>query len=508
MLLFPKAEDRSPWGDFWFTPVGTKTTSGMQVTGETAMRLAAVYACVRVLSETMAMLPFQLSQMVAGKRQYVTDHWLYQLLARRPNDYQNRFEWHEMMMGHLALRGNAYNRIVGNAAGEVTALLPIHPDKCQLELATDGTYRYRVTNLDGSTDIVPRGQIWHLRGLSTNGYVGLSPIEVAAQTIGVGLGVQEYGARFFANDARPGGGWIKHPGNFKDKESRDIFKQSWQAAQTGANRHKTAVLEWGMEYHELSMKNNDAQFLETRQFQVIDIARIFRVPPHLIGDLTRGTFSNIEQQSLEFMAYSMAPWAERIEASIVAEFLPDDEEWEVEYDFTHLMRGDAASRTAYYKGGIGSGWLTRNEAREAEGYEPLPGLDEPLMPLNFAPTGETTEETLPGEPDPAQPTPDDEGVEPSVHRIAQSTATRIIRKEVGTVRRLLGEPDAATKIRDFYAAHAELVSDAFAVDMRTARSWCDSQLHGLGICGPDLIEELLVEWEAKAPLTLARLMCK
>lgn len=533
MLLFPRAEDRSPWGDFWFTPIGNVNATGVRVTADTSMRLSAVYSCVRLIAETFAMLPFSMSRIVAGKRKYFTDHWLYQRLAVRPNDYQNRFEWHEMILGHLALRGNAYNRIISDGSGAVTQLRPIHPDRIRLELQPNtGMFRYRIQNTGGAWDVVSRGEIWHIKGLSSDGYMGLNPIELASQTIGLGLAAQEYGARFYANDARPGGGWIEHPGNFKDKDSRDNFKMSWQTAQTGANRHKTAVLEWGMKYHELAIKNNDAQFLETRQFQVVDICRIFRVPPHLVMDLTRGTFSNIEQQSLEFMAYSMAPWAERMEASESSNFLEDDAEWQLEYDFTHLMRGDAASRSAYYTGGITNGWMTRNEARTAEGYETLDGLDDPLMPLNMqtvdaaadaadraaaAPPGGDPD--APGAPaDPAeqeQTNPPPAGAarlthtEQAVHRIAASTAARIIRKECASIRRALANgpgPAVVEAVRDFYRSHADLVSDAFAASAAEARAWCDGQFAAIEASRD--VETLLIEWESSAQLRLARAMCK
>jgi HK97 family phage portal protein len=485
MLIFPRAEDRSPWGDFWFTPIGSQTASNMAVTGTTALKHAAVYACVRVLAETFAMLPFQLSRQIGGKRVYVTQHWLYQLLGSRPNDRQNRFEWHEMMMGHLALRGNAYNRIIADGNGEVTDLQPLPPDRVRMEVGANGDFRYKIKDLAGHEEIVPRGEIWQIRGLSSDGYMGLSPIELAAQTIGLGLGVQEYGARFFANDARPGGGWIEHPSSFKDKESRANFKESWQKAQTANNRHKTAVLEYGMKYHELAIKNNDAQFLETRAFQVIDICRIFRVPPHLVADLTRGTFSNIEQQSLEFMSYTMAPWAERFEASIENTFLPDGEGWQVEYDFTHLMRGDAASRTQYYTGGITSGWLTRNEARIAEGYEPLPGLDTPLAPMNMGGGNKRPGQGQPGEDgsqgqDEASQNdgPPERGPAPAVHRISIATATRVLRKEIGALTRLfdLNEPHRALAgAAAFYARHVDFVADTFAASPERARTWCEEQ---------------------------------
>jgi hypothetical protein len=211
----------------------------------------------------------------------------------------------------------------------------------------------------------------------------MSPIELARENLGMALAAQDYGARFFANDAKPTGGWIEFPGSFKDSEAKKVFRESYQQAQSGANRGKVLVLENGMKFHEVGVTNKDAQFLELRKFQITDVARLFRVPPHMIGDLDRATFSNIEQQSLEFVMHTMTPWAERWEASIESELLLEGDDIEVEFDFANLMRGDAASRASYYQSGIQNGWLTRNEARIAENLNPLEGLDEPLRPLNM-----------------------------------------------------------------------------------------------------------------------------
>jgi len=380
-----------------------RSGTGLRVSADSAMRLTAVYACVRILSETMASLPFVLYRTdVSGGKVRVTNHWLYRLFARRPNRFQNPFEWREMMQGHLALRGNAYNRIVSNASGEITELVPIHPDRIRIEILASGEFRYRVTDRDGRESVLPRGEVWHLRGLSSDGLLGMSPIEIARESVGMALAAQDYGARFFANDAKPTGGWIEFPGSFKDAEAKKVFRESYQQAQSGANRGKVLVLENGMKFHEVGVTNRDAQFLELRKFQITDIARLFRVPPHMIGDLDRATFSNIEQQSLEFVMHTMTPWAERWEASIEAELLPDDDGLEIEFDFANLMRGDAASRAGYYQSGIQNGWLTRNEARLAENLNPLEGLDEPLRPLNM--TEESDAEKAEDEPAEQPPT--------------------------------------------------------------------------------------------------------
>lgn len=396
-------EDRSPYSDFWFTPVGMRSAAGTRVTADHAMRLSAVYAAVRLIAETFATLPVNIYRVAAdGERSQARDHWLFPLLTRRPNRYQNAFEWREMLQGHLTLRGNAYCEIVDDAKGQVTDLIPLHPDRIKIEMTGNdpGDYRYVVTNRDGTIDRFNRGSIWHLRGLSADGIMGLSPIAMARESIGLGLAAQEYGGRFFANDATPSGGWIEYPHKFPDAAARQTFRESFQKFQGGKNRGKVSVLEMGMKYHEVGVNNKDSQFLETRKFQVTDIARWFRVPPHMIADLDRATFSNIEQQSLEFVKYCLTPWAERWEASLEAE-IADDDAIEVEVDFDNLLRGDSAARSAYYSSGILNGWLTRNEARAAENLPPLEGLDEPLRPLNMA--TEEDAERLPAAPSAPQP---------------------------------------------------------------------------------------------------------
>ena len=392
----------------------------MRVSPDSALRLASVYACVRVLSETMASLPLVVYQRRAdGGKDKITDHWLYRLLANRPNRFQNPFEWREMLQGHLALRGNAYNQIITNAKGEVVELMPLHPDRIRLELLPSGEYRYRFTDRFGTESILPRGEVWHLRGLSSDGLLGMSPIELARESLGMALAAQDYGARFFANDAKPTGGWIEFPGSFKDSEAKKVFRESYQQAQSGANRGKVLVLENGMKFHEVGVTNKDAQFLELRKFQITDVARLFRVPPHMIGDLDRATFSNIEQQSLEFVMHTMTPWAERWEASIESELLLECDDIEVEFDFANLMRGDAASRASYYQSGIQNGWLTRNEARIAENLNPLEGLDEPLRPLNMVEESNAEDVELDTE---QTEYPSQEATEPSDEAVARLRA--------------------------------------------------------------------------------------
>jgi HK97 family phage portal protein len=476
--------DRSVYGQFWFEPVGLRSLTGQRVTPAAALTLPTVFACVRVLAESFSVMPFVLYRQ-GSPRTKVVAHWLHRLFTRSPNRYQTPFEWRLMLMGHLALRGNAYCQITANGRGEITELLPLHPDRMQIELLPDGNYRYKYNALDGQTIRYARQDVWHLRGLSSDGVVGMSPIDLAREAIGEGLAMQSYSARFFANDTRPGG-WVEYPGSFADKAARQVFKESWQESYGGPNVRKVAVLEKGMKYHELALNNSDAQFIEARGYKVPEICRLFRVPPHKVADLSRATFSNIESQSIEFWTDTMLPWAECWESSIECFLLGEDTDLEVEFDMRRLMRGDSASRTAYYQGGIQSGWLTRNEAREAEGYDPLDGLDEPLTPLNMVEGGRSeaaddeddeeaegggtgTEDESDGQPRlRATPALSDDRFR--LHAILTAGAERLARRAAAALARK--PPDQV-----FDDGFADLMAEALGMDAGLARQTCSELAH-------------------------------
>lgn len=483
LSLFQAAgPDRSPYGDFWFEPIGGRSASGQRITADGALRLTAVWACVRILSETLACHPLQLSRPKAGGGSTkITDHPLLRLFNLAPNSMQTPFEWREMLQAHLVLRGNAYNQIVTNGRGEITALVPMHPDRMKPEMLPSGDWRYRYRQPDGRDLMLTRGEVWHLRGMSFDGILGLNPIELARDAIGIGLSAQEYGARFFHNDARPGA-VIEFKGTFKDASARDTFKASWQLAQSGVNRGKTAVLEHDMQYKEIGLNNADAQFIETRKLQVTEIARLFRVPPHMIADLERSTNNNIEHQGLEFVLHTMTPWAERWESSVKSNLLLEGEsDIDVKFDFTSLLRGDHASRAAFYTSAINAGWLTRNEARDEEGRDPLPGLDVPLQPLNMVPAGTLPQDLRPGNDggSPKQPGAPVPGRSAGARHFAlvQAVATRVARKEWQVVRAAsMDKGDWVATVAAAYEAHAPFVAACLNVPMEAARAYCASRV--------------------------------
>jgi HK97 family phage portal protein len=499
-LLKASSDDRSPWSDFWFKEIGLKLPGTARVTADSAMRLSAVYGCVRVLAETMACLPFTLyKKREDGGKDIVTDHWLYRLIARRPNNWQTPFEWMEMLEAHLALRGNAYNYIDADSRGEIRQLIPLHPDRVTLELLTNGSFRYKYVDRNGNTVYYSRHELWHLRGMSSDGYSGISVLGAASQTIATGLSAQSYGNKFFANDARPSGGWIEFAGNFRDKPARQKFRDDWQENQGAENRGKVAVLENGMKYHEVGLTNKDSQFIEVTNANVPAVCRYFRMPPHMIQDLTRSTNNNIEWQSLEFVKFTMTPWAERWESSIEYSLLPDDTDLECEFDFDNLERGDTAARSEYYTAGINAGWLVRNEARKKENMNPLPGLDEPLEPMNMGGSPADTKKKPGRQQQPAQqedPKQEDDA-SARLRLIAMAAAERVARKEREHIARALKAGTA--EVAAAYDKHAHFVAACLMVSLERAQAYCAEQFASLDQ------HELVEDFELRARCKLERL---
>ena len=322
------------------------SSSGKVVTERSAMQMTAVYACVRILSEAIAGLPLHMYRYNEdGGKEKAIDHPLYQLLHDEPNPEMSSFVFRETLMTHLLLWGNAYAQIIRNGKGEIIALYPLMPNKMTVSRDEDGqlyyTYQKSQDELPkdgGYTVTLHPTDVLHIPGLGFDGLVGYSPIAMAKNAIGLAIATEEYGSKFFANGAAPSG-VLEHPGTIKDPSR---VRESWQQTFGGsANSNKIAVLEEGMKYTPISISPEQAQFLETRKFQINEIARIFRVPPHMVGDLEKSSFSNIEQQSLEFVKYTLDPWVIRWEQSIHRTLLTADEK---KMYFAEVQRGGPAQR--------------------------------------------------------------------------------------------------------------------------------------------------------------------
>lgn len=350
------------------------TTSGKLVNEQTAMQTTAVYACVRILSEAVAGLPLHIYRYRAdGGKERIPQHPLYSLLHDEPNSEMTSFVFRETLMSHLLLWGNAYAQVVRNGRGQVIALYPLLPSKMDVSRAANGELLYTYYRDSDETGLNPKGgyvtlrkdEVLHIPGLGFDGLIGYSPIAMSKNAIGMSLATEEYGASFFANGANPGG-VLEHPGVIKDIQR---VKDSWNTAYQGSgNAHKIAVLEEGMKFQAIGIPPEEAQFLETRKFQIDEIARIFRVPPHMVGDLEKSSFSNIEQQSLEFVKYTLDPWVVRWEQSLQQSLILPSEKASlmIRFNLDGLLRGDYQSRMQGYSVGIQNGFYSVNDVRQLE----------------------------------------------------------------------------------------------------------------------------------------------
>ena len=352
------------------------STAGKNVTERSAMQMTAVYSCVRILAEAVAGLPLHLYRHKEdnGKEKAI-DHTLYHLLHDEPNPEMSSFVFRETLMTHLLLWGNAYAQIIRNGKGEVIALYPLIPNRMTVNRDENGQLYYEYSsasddiNSNSSRTVVlmPR-DVLHIPGLGFDGLVGYSPIAMAKNAIGMAIACEEYGAKFFANGAAPSG-VLEHPGTIKDPKK---VREAWQSQFGGSsNAGRVAVLEEGMKYTPISISPEQAQFLETRKFQINEIARIFRIPPHMVGDLEKSSFSNIEQQSLEFVKYTLDPWVIRWEQSLMRALLSNDEkkEYFIKFNLEGLLRGDYESRMKGYSIGRQNGWMSANDIRELENLD-------------------------------------------------------------------------------------------------------------------------------------------
>lgn len=393
----PKVKDRTAGSSFAFF-MGS-SSSGKSVTERSAMQMTAVYACVRILSEAVAGLPLHFYRYKDdGSKEKAIDNNLYYLLHDEPNPEMSSFVFRETLMTHLLLWGNAYAQIIRNGKGEVVALYPLMPNKMQVDRDESGKLYYTYTRSEGeantmqgsSVTLEPK-DVLHIPGLGFDGLVGYSPIAMAKNAIGLAIATEEFGSKFFANGAAPSG-VLEHPGTIKDPSR---VREAWQSQFGGSgNSGKVAVLEEGMKYTPISISPEQAQFLETRKFQINEIARIFRVPPHMVGDLEKSSFSNIEQQSLEFVKYTLDPWVVRWEQSLSRALLSEDEKKQYFFKFNleGLLRGDYQSRMNGYAIARQNGWMSANDIRELEDLDRLSAeqggdlylVNGNMLPLNKA----------------------------------------------------------------------------------------------------------------------------
>lgn len=366
------------------------TAAGVAVTPDTALTYSAVWACVRVLAEDVGSLPLILyRRLPRGGKERATDHPLYRLLHDAPNSEMSSMDWREAQMMNLCLWGNAHSQVRWNRGGRIVDLWPMLSRYMRLD-RRDGMLRYISTDPAARASDLPASEMLHTRGMSTNGLVGLSPIALARQAIGLGMATERYGAAFFGNGARPGV-VLMTPGELSEP-AYERMKNSWGEAHSGVeNAHKPAILEQGTTIETIGVPPEEAQFLQTRKFQVLEVARWYRMPPHKIGDLERATFSNVEHQGLDYVVNTLRAWLTRLEQAIARTLFTDSERDVLFAEFLvdGLLRGDQKARYDAYAVARSWGWMSANEIRERENMNAIPGGDAYLMPLNMTTAGAT-----------------------------------------------------------------------------------------------------------------------
>jgi HK97 family phage portal protein len=488
---------------------GGLSKAGARVNASTALEW--VFDAVQVRSQTLAALPFKLfRQKSNGDRELAVKHPLYALAHDSPHPDLTSFEARNLLNSHLDLRGNAYAQIVRNNGGKIVRLVPLHPDRVRVKRARDYTADglrpliYEVTNAGlGGTKEFSSFDILHLRGFTTDGINGLSPLRIKAETLGLAIAANEHASRMFSNGARPAG-VLEHPGKLDDNGRKNL-RQSWDAIHGGVeNVGKVAILEEAMKFHEVGLSNEDAQLLESRKYSRTEIASMYRVPPHMLGDLERATFSNIEQQSIEFVVHCMLPivtnWEQRCNQSLLSE--SEQGEFFFRFNVAGLLRGDLQSRYNAYRVGLGRagepGWITVNDIREAEDMNRVADGDRLYSGITPTDTSKTARSLSP---------------------LLTDGLGRALRKEAKALRAIVRKPDAAREVDAFYVEHRRYVLEVLSPVCTCARTLgvalpsaesvaekliADSRSEILpALADPARVESSLVSWETTRAAAVA-----
>jgi HK97 family phage portal protein len=459
-----------PNDERYWTGYAPLSLAGVSVTAESAMKISACWACVRLISHSLASIPLiTYRRRTDGGRDRALGNPLYELLHTRPNPRMTAFEFKRLLTVHALLRGNGYAYIRSGPRGFVDALEPIHPDLVHKpETAADGTLIWPITQADGQVKRFPDDQIFHLTGLSFDGVTGVSVIDYARESMGLALATESYGERFFSQNATPSVA-LRHPGK-PNAEARRRIRDEWEADTSGLrNAHRAVVLAEGMDVSAVGVTSEDAQFLQTREFQVQDLARWFGVPLHMIQQTTGSTSwgTGLEQMSQGFVTYTLLPWATLWEQAISRDLILAEGVYYAEYLFDALVRADQATRKDYYATGIEWGWLSLNDVRRMENMNPVEGGDSHTSSLqqNRSPA-----------PQPPLPELDTDAPATSHYRaLLAEAAGRVVRKEIAALTRAgrRAGDDAGEWTRavdEFYADHAAFVAQSLRLPLEIAES--------------------------------------
>lgn len=494
-LLNPRADTPADDDDRWYNAVGSSmlAQAGVTVDADTALKIATVFRCVSILAGAFAMLPLGIySDQPNGAKKRAADMPLDALLSGEPNRYQDSFQWREMLFGHVLLRGNCYNRIIPGSRGAIGQLVPLHPDRVTPLMLPTGMKAYDYRLPTGMTERLLEDEVFHVMGLSNDGLTGLSVVGLMRETLGLSLATQSYGARSFSQGARPSG--VLTVAGTLSEEAQKRLGKSWDEANSGPNSHKTAVLEQGMDWKQVGMTSEDAQFLGTRAFERGEIATWFGVPPHMVGDTEKSTSwgTGIEQQQIGFVVWTLLPWLVRWEQAINRQLIIASEAYYAKFNVKGLLRGDTAARYAGYAIGRQWGFLNANQIRALEDMDPIdgPAGDEYLNPLNFAPAGEK------------RPTPVPPPSNGQAQLLAHDFVSRLVDKEIGLVRKAAPKHAAdATEweawLVDFYGRHAEDLAATLHIDPDAAVRYAEEHRQQLAEHGVGIMEQMESEWQSR-----------
>lgn len=368
---------------------GNGTFSGVNISETNAIRSTAVYACVSIIAQSISTLPLMIYRRDGDAREVATDNPVYAILHDRPNTFMTSVVFRELLATHVLLTGNAYAVIGRNGGNQAVDLVPVDPRSVTIE-RKNGRFIYKIQLNEGGTETVDQSDVLHIKGVSFDGIKGVSPITaVAKQAIGLGLATEEHGARMFSNAAKPGG--VLETDKQLSNEGFKRLKESFAAQYSGLeNVGKTPLLEEGVKFKSVTINAQDAQYLETRRFQVAEIARVFRVPPHMIGEQEKNTSwgSGIEQQSIGFVTYTLRSWLTKFEQEYNAKLLTPAKgrsEYYAEHNVDGLLRGDSKTRAETLKSYVQGGIITPNEARAKLGFPPKEGGDSLVIQKNMSP---------------------------------------------------------------------------------------------------------------------------
>lgn len=484
---------------------GGRSKSGVTVNEQTAMRMTTVWACITLVSETVAQLPLNLYERKGDKKQIARNHPVYYLLTKQPNPFMTSFQFRETKQAHAMGWGNACSVIV-RKNGKPIALLPLMPNVTRVD-NQGGKLRYVSQLPSGEMAIFEPEDILHIPAMAFDGIRGISPIRQHAESIGLALAAQEFGARFYADGAHMGG--ILTSDKKIDPADAKAAGKRFRKAYSGLDKsHSVAVLGEGLKFERTGIPPVEAQFLDTRKFQRSEVASIYKIPPHMIGDLEKSSFNNITEQSIQYVRYAVAPWLRRWEEELNRKFFPSPSDrlrYYFKFELDALLRGTPEERSAFYKDGINDGWLSRNEVRGKEDMNPEPGLDNFLVPMNMEQLGEKKKGKT------ERSKPDVSVFQPLIRRFAEQLQNADEKaclrgakqgnteKAVNTWRSGISEfvsrhLDAAAATMEGAGVNANGLTAAVAVHIEEMRTIGDAGVEALPAVSADAVEKFMMNW--------------